>query len=144
MADADRVQRRERAAEVRADPGHFPGAQRATRADQLRQAPAADELHPDADAVAVAVGAEHTDDVRMAHPGQQPTFLDDCGREIGIRRCRGVQEFQRDLDIQVPVTCPKDVTEGTAPDSLQDLEVAPTRRDIVAPDRTSIVFSESE
>ena len=67
---------RERRAQIQADEGRFARAKRAARLDGLLERLAAHELHPQADAAVVLLGAVHLDDVRMTHAREPPRLFE--------------------------------------------------------------------
>ena len=74
MQQAGAVHRRERRTQIEADEGRLAGAERASRLDGLLERLAAHELHPQADAAVVLLGAIHLDDVGVAH-AREPARL---------------------------------------------------------------------
>ena len=87
--------------------------------DGLREREALDELHPQTDLIADALGAVDSDDVGMAHTCQQPALFDNRRRARRLaRRCSG-QDLQRDLAIESGVPGAVHLAKGTAPDSLE-------------------------
>ena len=80
------VHRRQRRAEVQADERRFARAERSARLDGLLERLAAHELHPQADAAVVLLGAVDLDDVRVAHARQAARFLQQPS--VGFRHDR--------------------------------------------------------
>jgi hypothetical protein len=70
------MHRRQRETKVQSDCRRLFRAERSMAPQHLLERPAADELHPDADAVADAIRAEDCRHVRMSDAREQPAFLE--------------------------------------------------------------------
>jgi hypothetical protein len=70
------VDRRQRAAQVLPDGAHLVGSEGPPLDQQRFQRASLDELGPDADLIADALGTVDGEHVRVSHTGQQPRFID--------------------------------------------------------------------
>ena len=121
--EAGAVHGGKRAAQIARQGSGLARAERAVRCSQRLERPAADELHPQADAAVADVGAMDGDHVRMADAGERARFVEQPIRLSG----RGVeaQELERDFTIEVRIPGAKHVAECASGNPLLHFEVSP-------------------
>ena len=118
MQQASRVERRQGAADVDADAGHFTGAHRSALLHDLGEGLPLDELHPDADALLVLLCAVDGDDVWMVDASEMLRL------RPRLSACRG-HALERDLALQLRVPGAVHGSERAGTDNLEKHQVAP-------------------
>ena len=90
----------------------------------LLERAAANELHPQAHAVADLLRVKDRDDARMADLGEQPALADNRSH---LRICGVLRRHQLDRDFTIEACVPRPVhlAEGAAANPFEQLEVAP-------------------
>ena len=119
------VNRGERAAEIDADERRLARAEGPVRGELLLERRAAQQLHPQADALVVHRDAVHADDVRVADAREQAAFVRDPRRVDVLARGAGAQQLQRDVALEIRVPRAVDVAERAAAEPLDQLEMRP-------------------
>ena len=117
---------RERRAQIQPDERGFAPAERPARLNDLLERLAAHELHPQADAVVVLLGAVHLNHVRMAN-ARQPARLFEQPR---VRLCViavVVQQLQRDFAVERCIPGTIDLARRTLADAIEQRQPAPVR-----------------
>ncbi len=115
----------ERAAQRPADDDRLVGAVRAAGVDLGGQRPAAHELHPQADAAVVLVGAVHDDDVGMLDAGEEAAFVEHPRGRIVAAEARR-QQLHGDVAAE-RIDGPIDLRERAAADRFLEAQRAPGR-----------------
>ena len=102
------VHGRHRRGQIQPDERRFTRAERPAGLHDLFERLAAHELHPEADAVVVLLGAVHLHDVRMTDPRQAARLFENPA--VGLRVIAVVvQQLQRDFAVQSRVPRPVDL-----------------------------------
>ena len=115
------------AAQFHTDPDDVGRPEHRAVLQQLFERAAADELHPEADAIADLFGAVNRDDVGMSDSGEQPAFLDERAL-AGAGRSPGWNELQGDFTIQARVPGAEHFAERAATDAFDQSKMAPLSR----------------
>jgi hypothetical protein len=132
MDEACGVNRRQRTAQIDPDERRFAGAERTVLVETLLERGAANQLHPETDAVIVHIHAVHCDHVGVPYSRQQPALR---GNPRCLQILHGIvdsQELQRHFPLEMVVPDAVDVAERSAAEALEQCEVPP------APDRRRV------
>ena len=105
--EARGMHRGQRLSHRRAEPGRFLRAHRTVRPQLLLERDAANELHPEADAAAIDVGAVDGHDVRVSDTRQAAGF-----GEQRLVDVRAAKHFEGDLFAQLRIPCAVHGAEG--------------------------------
>ena len=125
MDEAGGMRRGERAAQLAADQGRFARAERALRFEQRFERPPAHELHRQADAAFVFLGAVDVDDVGVADAGHDAAFVQHPrGNLIECAAGARPQQLQRDVAMQ-GIAGAIDLAERAFADLFDQRESAP-------------------
>ncbi len=122
------VDGRERGADVEADERSLAGAERSARGDNLVERFPAHELGPQAHTAIVLFGAVDLDNVLVPQARQTTGLVHQTTARIAAS-VDGVvlmQQFQRDVPVELRVPGAEDVTGGSLADVLEDDQASPT------------------
>ncbi len=118
------LQRRERPAQIDADPNDFARAHRAALVHHVGERLSLDVLHPDSDLLVDLLDAVYRDDVGVMDPGEVARLA--VGR--AARRRRSGAQLERDFTIELRVPGAIDIAKGAAPDALEENQMMPVAR----------------
>ena len=124
VQQAGGVDGREGLAEVLPDESGFACAAGTFVDENLRQGPAANELHAQPGPAVPLLGVVHDDHVRVLHARQRPRFVQHAVHHAGARQAR-MQKLDRDLTLQLQIARPVDVPERSFPHQLEELDTPP-------------------
>ena len=116
----------ERGAQIEADERRFARAERAARLHGLLERLAAHELHPQADATVVLLGAVDLHDVRVTHAREPPRLFEDAGVCASALIALVVQQLERDFAVERRVPRAIDLAGRPVADAIEERRGGPS------------------